>query len=196
MSAFSSLECLELWGDGKHTSLGWPAHFLAVWQGRGGSWYLLITRTTSEHLHLFWAHPGWEFSAAPNSRWFWLFSSFPLLAWTTEGRNKMTWTVKFLFLVSCVKVNFLASGGWNWKLKMKCFSVSVLRWHWRGNAFQYKLCTNLSVLRGCLGLIGSCVHACRGCSNRRGGGFFHHIGRHLFLSEISHKTTANYDPLV
>lgn len=40
------------------------------------------------------------------------------------------------------------------------------------------------MLRSCLGFIGSCVHACRGRSNRRGGGFFHHIGRHLFIGNI------------
>lgn len=43
------------------------------------------------------------------------------------------------------------------------------------------------MLRGCLGFIGSCVHACRGCSNRRGGGFFHHIGRHLFIEKYPTK---------
>lgn len=62
--------------------------------------------------------------------------------------------------------------------------------------FFHNWLRGLSVLGGCLGFIGGCVHACRGCSDRRGGGFFHHIGRHLLLLEISHKTTANYGPLV
>lgn len=41
--------------------------------------------------------------------------------------------------------------------------------------------TNLSVLRCRLGFIGSRVHARRGRGDRRGGGFFHHICRHLLL---------------
>ncbi len=40
------------------------------------------------------------------------------------------------------------------------------------------------MLGGCLGFIGSCVHACRSCSDRRGGRFFHDIGRHLFIGNI------------
>lgn len=47
--------------------------------------------------------------------------------------------------------------------------------------------TDLSVFWCCLGFVGGCVHACRGGSNRGGGGLFHHIGRHLFYGNIPGK---------
>lgn len=51
--------------------------------------------------------------------------------------------------------------------------------------------TDLSVFWCCLGFVGGCVHACRGGSNRGGGGLFHHIGRHLFLWKYPRKIQEN-----